>query len=69
MSLKAIHVVFIAASTLLSIGFAAWCLKNYFDGLGTKVDLWMGIGSVGVAVSLVCYGVHFLKKLKNVSYL
>lgn len=69
MSLKAIHIVFITASTLLALGFGAWCLNNYFQGLGTRADLWFGLGSVGVAVALVCYGIYFLKKLKNVSYL
>jgi hypothetical protein len=69
MSLKAIHIVFIMASTLLAIGFGAWSLNNYFQDLGTRADLWMGLGSVGMALALVCYGVYFLKKLKNVSYL
>ena len=69
MSLKAIHIVFIAASTLLSIGFGAWCLNNYFTGLGTKVDLWLGVGSVAAAIVLLWYGKYFLKKLKHVGYL
>ncbi|MBM3836865.1 MAG: hypothetical protein FJ398_02680 [Verrucomicrobia bacterium] len=69
MSLKAIHIVFITASTLLAIGFGAWSLNNYFQGLGTRADLWMGIVSIGAALALVCYGVYFLKKLRNVSYL
>ncbi len=69
MSLKAIHIVFIAASTLLSIGFGAWCLNNYFGGLGTRGDLWLGVGSVGAAIVLLWYGKYFLKKLKHIGYL
>ncbi len=69
MSLKAIHIVFISASILLSIGFGAWCLHNYFAGLGTAVDLVLGVGSIGLAIALVCYGKYFLKKLKNIGYL
>ncbi|MBI4659641.1 MAG: hypothetical protein HY735_12445 [Verrucomicrobia bacterium] len=69
MSLKAIHLVFIAASTLLSIGFGVWCLKNYFQGLGSTSDLLLGLGSIAVAAGLICYGRYFLKKLKNIGYL
>jgi hypothetical protein len=29
MSLKAFHIVFIAASILLAFGFAAWCFNEY----------------------------------------
>ena len=69
MSLKAFHVVFIVASILLSAGFAAWSLANYFSPAGLKSDLWIGIGSGTVALGLVGYGIYFLKKLKNVSYI
>ena len=69
MSLKAVHIIFIAASTMLSIGFGAWCLNRYFGGWGTAVDLWLGSGSICLAVALLCYGRYFLKKLKHVSYL
>ena len=69
MSLKTIHIVFISASILLSIGFGAWCLNNYFGGLGSALDLTLGLGSMSVAITLVFYGKYFLRKLKNVGYL
>ena len=70
MSLKAIHIVFISAATLLAIGFSGWSLNNFFvpEG-GSKTDLFFGIGSAVAAVALMVYGVYFLKKLRNVSYL
>ena len=68
MSLKAIHLVFIAASTLLAFGFGGWSLKNYFDAGGT-LDLIYGIVSLSSGVALVFYGKYFLKKLKHISYL
>jgi len=68
MSLKAIHIVFITASTLLALGFSAWSFWQYsFEG--ARTDLFFAIGSALVAVALVAYEVYFLKKLKNVSYL
>jgi hypothetical protein len=69
MSLKAFHLVFIIASILLAVGFAAWSLVNYFSPHGGMWDLVAGLGSLLVAVGLVCYEIYFLKKLKNVSYL
>lgn len=69
MSLKAFHVVFIVASILLTAGFAAWSLANYLSPAGVKSDLWICIGSGTAALGLVGYGIYFLKKLKNVSYI
>ena len=69
MSLKTIHIVFISASILLSIGFGAWNLNNYFSGLGSTFDLALGLGSVGATLALIFYGKYFLRKLKDVPYL
>jgi len=33
------------------------------------MNLWLGIGSCVAGVALVAYGIYFLKKLKNISYL
>lgn len=68
MSLKAIHLVFITASILLSLGFAGWSLREY-TATHTTTDLVFAIGSVVVAIALMVYGRYFLKKLKNTSYL
>ena len=61
MSLKAFHVFFVAVSTLLVLGLGAWSLVHGFTGLG--------VGSFVAAAVLVWYGLWFLRKLKNVSYL
>ena len=68
MSLKAIHLVFITASTALAFGFAAWELTAYANA-GQTGDLILGIGSAVSGVALIIYGRYFLKKLKDVSYL
>ena len=68
MSLKAFHIVFITASTVLAVGFGLWSLGNYFAGEG-GVNLVFGVGSLLAASALIVYGAYFLKKLKSVSYL
>ena len=68
MSLKALHVVFIAASIVLAFGFGAWSL-NEFSHDGAQSSLWFGVGSIVAGVALLVYGKAVLKKLKNISYL
>ena len=68
MSLKAFHIVFVTASTLLAFGFGAWSLHQYSE---TKAlaDLLTGVGALLSGIGLLWYGKYFLKKLRNVSYL
>ena len=68
MSLKAIHIVFITASTVLAFGFGCWELKGYSAG-GERGDLILGVASLVTGVALIVYGKYFLKKLKNIGYL
>lgn len=68
MSLKAFHVVFIAASVMLCLGFAGWSFGNYRE-LSSSKDLYWAIASVAAAAGLLAYGRYFLRKLKNISYL
>ena len=68
MSLKALHIVFVAASTLLALGFGAWELRAY-QASADRMDLFMGIGSLVSGVGLIVYGKMMLKKLKHISYL
>jgi hypothetical protein len=68
MSLKAFHIFFIAVSILLAFGFGLWEIRAYTDS-GTVGRLIAGLLSFGVAVGLIIYGIHFLKKLKHVGYL
>ena len=69
MSLKAFHIVFVTASTLLAFGFGAWGLWQFFAGSRALLDLMMGVASIAGGVALIVYGKYFLKKLKNISYL
>jgi hypothetical protein len=61
MSLKAFHLIFVTLLTSLSFGCAAWAFSE-------GSILW---GSIGIAAGIlvIVYGIYFLKKLKNVSYL
>jgi hypothetical protein len=69
MSLKAVHLIFVGAFSALCFGCGIWKLLDYFGPQGRAGDLWFGLGSLVVGVGVVVYGRHFLKKLKNVSYL
>ena len=68
MSLKAFHVFFVIVSTLCALGFGAWAVGDYVrTGNGTVLVL--GILGFIAAIALVWYGIWFLRKLKNVSFL
>jgi hypothetical protein len=67
-SLKAFHVFFVIVSVLCALGFGAWAVGDYLrTGKGTVLAL--GILGFIAAIALVWYGVWFLRKLKNVSFL
>ena len=68
MSLKAFHVIFITAASLLAFGLGAWMLRTYNE-VGSRGDLIYGIVSLTVGLGLVVYEGFFLKKLKKISYL
>ena len=68
MSLKAFHIVFVSASTLLAFGFGGWELQSYFV-THEQQALLLGISSLVAGVALLWYGKVVLKKLKNISYL
>lgn len=68
MSLKAFHIVFIAVSALLAIGFGVWEVLRYLES-GNPLVLAAAVGSFVVGAALVVYGVRFLRKLKHVGYL
>ena len=69
MSLKAFHVVFIAAASLLAFAFGAWLLRQYRGPQGEVSDLIWAIASITTGVGLLVYERYVLKKLKNESYL
>ena len=61
MSLKAVHLIFVTLLTALSFGCAAWAFASG--------HLFSGATAVAAGILVVIYGVYFLKKLKNISYL
>jgi hypothetical protein len=67
-SLKAFHILFIALSVVLAIGFGVWEIVGYMETTITS-QLVMGLLSFIVAVALILYGIRFLRKLKHVGYL
>lgn len=64
MSLKAFHVLFIAASALLAFFFARWCLTVPPAGVAGG---WLltGLASVATGVALIGYEAWFLKKMRG----
>ncbi len=61
MSLKAVHLIFVTLLTSLSFGCAAWAFQS-------GSPLW-GVMGIVTGIFVIVYGVYFLRKLKNVSYL
>jgi hypothetical protein len=68
MSLKAFHLVFITAATLLAFGFGIWLAKNFFSAGGAG-NLISALLSFGAGIGLIVYECYFLKKTKDVGYL
>jgi heme A synthase len=66
MSLKAIHIVFIIASTLLSIFFGIWAVREFLGPEGGPEHLLYGVLSIAALVGLVFYGRYFLRKMKHI---
>lgn len=69
MSLKAFHVIFITASSLLCFGLGGWLLRAYRGPEGAGSDLIWAVAALVAGVSLLVYEGFFLKKLKHISYL
>jgi len=61
MSLKAFHLIFVTLLTSLAFGCAAWAFQAGNPG-------WGAVG-ISAGILVIVYGIYFLKKLKNVSYL
>ena len=68
MSLKAFHVFFVVLSVLCALLFGAWAVVDY-QRTGRGGILALGVLGFAAAAALVWYGLWFLRKLKNVSYL
>lgn len=61
MSLKAFHLIFVTLLTSLSFGCAAWAFQ--------AGRFFWGVAGIAAGILVIVYGIYFLKKLKNVSYL
>jgi len=61
MSLKAVHLIFVTLLTSLSFSCAAWAFQ--------AGSVFWGVTSVAAGIFVIVYGIYFLKKLKNISYL
>jgi hypothetical protein len=69
MSLKAIHIIFIIASSLMMVMFGVWAFREFFAESGTRIHLIYGLVSIVGLAALLVYGRYFLRKLKHISYL
>lgn len=69
MSLKAFHLLFLAASELLLLGFAGYENFRYWHLAGSKADLWIGFASSLLGFLLLVYGWFFLRKTKDIGLL
>jgi hypothetical protein len=63
-SLKAFHIFFIVASTILAFGFGGWAVYVYVLRSG-ETFLAMGLASLVVGGVLVYYGYYVLEKLRD----
>lgn len=65
MNLKAFHVAFVTAATLLFAGLGVWCLREHAaasDGAGLLAG---AAGSFVAAAGMMAYGAWFLRKVKG----
>ncbi len=67
MSLKGVHVFFIAVCLLLTLGFGIWGVRNYRED-GTESSWYLAVASFAGTGVLAVYGVWFLKKLRRLSF-
>lgn len=68
MSLKAFHIIFVAASVVLMAFLSGWAYMAYRETQAVEHLFWSACSGVSV-VGLVAYGRFFLKKLRHVSFL
>jgi len=64
MSLKFVHQIIIFAGISISLIFAWFCFTDPSTA-GNVLFTIAGVGSIGAAIGLVCYEIHFLKKTRK----
>lgn len=69
MSLKAFHVIFISAATLLALWLGVWAWGQREASGGSDGGSWTALtfGAFAAAAGLVVYEVWFLRKTRKVS--
>ena len=65
MSLKAFHIFFIFMSIVITLGFAAW---GWFGASGDQRASLLIMASVSglLGIGLIGYGVHFIRKSRDI---
>jgi len=66
MSLKAFHLLFLAAAELLLFGFAGYENYRYWVLAESRADLWIGFASNLFGLVLLVYVWFFLRKTKDI---
>ncbi len=64
MSLRQFHILFVTIVTCLFVGLGGWALLAYREQPGATL-LWLGTGSLALALLVVIYGVWFLRKTRR----
>lgn len=68
MSLKAVHIVFITCSILLSFFLGGWLLHDY-TSTKDHTEVVIGCISCATGVLLIVYARAILRKLRQISFL
>ena len=66
MSLKYMHVFFIAVSVILAVGLTAWGFRAYVDPTGQGWHLVFAVLSFLAAFMLAVYAVEFVRKARRI---
>jgi len=64
MSLKFVHQIIIFAGITVALIFAWFCFTDP-STVGNALYTVAGVGSIGAAIGLVAYELHFLKKTRK----
>jgi hypothetical protein len=64
MSLRAFHLVFVTATTLLSLFLVIWAFG--FSGESSVVSIGLGVIGILGLLGMPAYGIYFYRKAKNI---
>ena len=65
LSIKDVHLIFIVACILVTVGFGVWAMNFYAQTHAAGYGI-TGIGAFGISVGLAIYAVMFLKKTRGI---